>query len=347
MKKTQGSWTTIAMPREYLTDVDQDLTYLRKYHNLPNEKTHINNTCNVPLTTLNIDHKGRVFLCDCDGWLPYSVGHITDFSNLEDVYNASMAKLIIKSVTEQKFTYCSTAACSIEKSSKFKPLSSLTIYLGIDISCNYSCPSCRERIIFDQSSEYLNERKQWADSVINIIKSNPEKRIIVVIGSNGETFVSKVYLHIIKELKNLSHVRFIINTNASSVIDHKDLLDDVFFKKVRQFMVSIDAATKETYEKLRRPGKWENLLENLDYITSFGLPINANFIVQKSNFREILPFVDFCKQYNMTISFTLMTDWGTYHNINEQLVHIPESPYYEEFRHIVSQLPESLAKQIS
>lgn len=151
---------------------------------------------------MNIDHKGRVFLCDCDGWLPYSVGHITDFSKLEDIYNTKNATLIIKSVTEQKFTYCATSTCSIEKTPKLKPLSSLTIYLGIDISCNYSCPSCRERIVFDQSPEYLNERLQWADSIINIIKSNTDKRIIVVIGSNGETFVSKVYLYIIKELKN-------------------------------------------------------------------------------------------------------------------------------------------------
>jgi len=121
----------------------------------------------------------------------------------------------------------------------------------------------------------------------------------------------------------------------------------VFFKKVKQFSVSIDAATKDTYEHLRRPGKWENLLKNLNYINSFDLPVTANFVIQKYNFREMLPFVDFCKQYGMLINFTLMTDWGTYHNVNEQLVHLPESPHYDEFRQIVAALPQSLANQVA
>jgi len=347
MKKTHGNWTTIEMPPGYLDDINQDLKYLRKSHNLPSEKNHITNRCQIPLTTLNIDHKGRVFLCRCDGWLPYSAGHITEFFSLADIHNADTSKLIIKSVNDQKFTYCATTTCRIDKSSNLVDLSTLEIYIGIDISCNYSCPSCRERIIFDQSSEYLDEKKRWADSIIDIIKNETAKSITVIIGSNGETFVSKVYLYIIKELKNLDHVKFVINTNASSVIDHKDLLDDVFFKKVKQFSVSIDAATKDTYEHLRRPGKWENLLKNLNYINSFDLPVTANFVIQKYNFREMLPFVDFCKQYGMLINFTLMTDWGTYHNVNEQLVHLPESPHYDEFRQIVDALPENLANQVA
>ena len=220
------------------------------------------------------------------------------------------------------------------------------MYVGIDISCNYSCPSCRERIIFDQSTEYINQRINWANSIIKLIKSDPSRNIQVIIGSNGEPFVSKIYLHLINELKKLDNIFFVINTNSSSVIDNKNILDESFFKKTTQFSVSIDAAYKSTYEILRRPGKWENLIENLKYIKSFNIPIRANFVVQKSNFTEMSAFVDFCTEYRMEPSFSLMTDWGSYHNFTEQIVHIPESPHYQEFREVLSRLPKNLVKHL-
>ena len=83
MKKTHGNWTTIDQPAGYLDDIDHDLKYHRKNNKLPSDKINISNSCNIPLATINIDHKGRVFLCSCDGWLPFSIGHVTDFSSID------------------------------------------------------------------------------------------------------------------------------------------------------------------------------------------------------------------------------------------------------------------------
>lgn len=55
--------------------------------------------------------------------------------------------------------------------------------------------------------------------------------------------------------------------------------------------VSIDGATKETYESLRRGGKWETICQNMEYlgnakkhgqIQSLGI----HFVMQRNNFRE-------------------------------------------------------------
>lgn len=55
--------------------------------------------------------------------------------------------------------------------------------------------------------------------------------------------------------------------------------------------VSIDGATKETYESLRRGGKWETICQNMEYlgnakkhgqIQSLGI----HFVMQRDNFRE-------------------------------------------------------------
>jgi hypothetical protein len=45
--------------------------------------------------------------------------------------------------------------------------------------------------------------------------------------------------------------------------------------------------------------------------------------------------IDFCKEYLMVPEFSLVQDWGTWHDFKEHCVHLPDSPYYEEFLNII------------
>jgi len=63
---------------------------------------------------------------------------------------------------------------------------------------------------------------------------------------------------------------------------------------VRMAEISIDAATKDTYEnKTRLGGKWEVLMENLEFIRTIDTieTIIFSFVVQQNNFREMEAFV--------------------------------------------------------
>ncbi len=97
-------------------------------------------------------------------------------------------------------------------------------------------------------------------------------------------------------------------------------------EKIVELRVSVDAATKETYEDVRRPGRWEVIRENLRTMgelsragtflrnrfsggvqsvstdllldvenpTSFALA----FVVQRANFREMPAFVRLAEEVN-------------------------------------------------
>lgn len=345
MKPTHGNWTTKDIPIGYEKDIDHDLKYIRQRNKLPKEKNYITNSCDKPLHSINIDHKGRVFLCDCDGWLPFSVGNIDQFNTLDEIYSSAPAKKIIQSVKDKKFTYCATNLCQIEKKSQFSSNSLLSLHIGIDISCNFQCSSCRERIIFNNSSSYLNERYLWTDKIFKIV-STAKKQFKIYLGSNGEPFVSTIYLNLINKLKILPNVSFVIKTNASKIISNLDILDNNFITKVYSWSVSIDAGSQETYEKLRYPGKWENLLDNLLYLKNNSKNISANFTIQKNNFREIIKFIDLCHNFSMHPNFNFLADWGTFHNFEEETVHLPTSPFYDEFKILVNSLPKHLVEKI-
>ena len=64
------------------------------YRSIPRNqdlKLKITNRCNWPSRTLVIDHAGNCFVCQCEAWLPVSVGNITDFDTLEAVWQSPTA----------------------------------------------------------------------------------------------------------------------------------------------------------------------------------------------------------------------------------------------------------------
>jgi len=67
---------------------------------------------------------------------------------------------------------------------------------------------------------------------------------------------------------------------------------------MRQITISVDAGTKETYESIRKGGKWEVLIRNISRLIEEKKKrklnrsvISTNFVVMKSNFRELPLYV--------------------------------------------------------
>jgi MoaA/NifB/PqqE/SkfB family radical SAM enzyme len=84
-------------------------------------------------------------------------------------------------------------------------------------------------------------------------------------------------------------------------------------------MFSIDGATKETYERIRKPGKWDRLTDNVERFLRArrSLPpwrrplVDFNYVVMKSNLAELPDFVDLAAgwdAYSITASIMITVD---------------------------------------
>ena len=133
-------------------------------------------------------------------------------------------------------------------------------------------------------------------------------------------------------------------TNGSYLLKKKDLLIDML-PYLSVLRISFDAATAETYSKVRVGGQWETLLENVQwlcqYIKQHGHQVQliADFVVQQQNYQEIPKFVELANSLGIRqIMFQKMWNWGTWNQeeFDRQNIYNSNHPQYadlvEQFR---------------
>lgn len=310
---------------------DDDLIWIRKSRALPMVKNLVAGHCDLPWSVTNVDSHGRVFVCRCDGWVPFAVGHVTEFNTFEEIFSSPVAQSIQQSISQGTYDYCDTRFCGVEN----HPIHNdhdIYVSVGIDDSCNLQCPSCRPSMRFSNDANFVQVRSDWADQINRWISAAAGKDIKVLIGSNGDPFASEVYRHFMQT--KMSHsVKYDIRTNGLLIKKHLANLPVV--ANLTQLEISIDAASPEVYHDVRRPGRWNSLIENLDHVLelrkTYQFDVLAFFVIQRANLCDVIPFIDLCERYRMRPGFTLLQDWSSWPNFDDHCVQRPEHPMHQQF----------------
>jgi molybdenum cofactor biosynthesis enzyme MoaA len=291
--------------------------YLYKLISMPrgaNSLVPLTNICNIPMYTISVDYLGNCFLCDCDGWLPIPVGQVTDFNSIEEVLSSTTAKILQNDVKNNNFTWCAIDHCGIRSNSRVKQHVSLSI--NIDESCNLQCPSCRRDSIMITSGPEHDYRLQNANIILEwLTKYN--QPIHINMSGNGDPLASTIMRPIIKNFQPKEDQTFTLQTNG--LLIKKQINEGMAIaNSITNFSISVDAGTKEVYEDVRRPGKWDILLENFEYLTSVNKQhlVNLNFVIQNKNYHTIPDFIKLCQHYGFRGYLTQLDDWGTWSQVN-------------------------------
>jgi molybdenum cofactor biosynthesis enzyme MoaA len=292
------------------------VAYDYKLNSLPrgaNYKNKITNSCNRPMKTVTIDMFTNCMLCTCDGWLPKPVGKITDFEKLEDIWTNDIAVELQQNILDKKFTWCAVEHCGIKFASNYETTYKMTF--GIDDSCNLKCPSCRREAIMYNSGPLFEMKIQAVNHAIKLL-AKFDLPIHITLASSGDPLASVIYRPFLHSYIPKPNQTFTLFTNG--LLIKKQLHKTSLLSKITEFKISIDAATKQTYEKVRLGGNWEILIESLNYLKSQNLNhlINFQFIVQEKNFRDITKFIELCNYYDCRGTLTQLDDWGTWVNEN-------------------------------
>lgn len=310
---------------------DDDLIWIRRSRGLPQPKVIAPNRCDRPWKVVNVDCHGRVFVCLCDGWVPWSVGHVMEFESFDEIFGSTTARRIQDSISAGTYDYCDVKYCGVE----VVPVTvdyDYSVSVGIDDSCNLQCPSCRPDMRFSNDPEFVRERSQWADRINHWIQGVPQARVKVLVSSNGDPFASEIYRHFMR-VQWSSGVNYDIRTNGLLIKKHLGTMPIV--DNLQQLEISIDAATADVYHDVRRPGRWSTLIENLDFVeqlrTRREFRVIAFFVIQRANLGDVLPFIDLCERYRMIPGFTLLQDWSSWPDFSQHAVHDPGHPLYPQF----------------
>lgn len=294
--------------------------------------------CPMPFTHLATGHQGEAFACCCPAWVPFAVGNVLDAPSADAVWNSDAAAEIRRSVHDGDFSYCSRTLCSYIAARKLPSKAEVTdpllrryieersvvleevpqmVQLNHDPSCNLACPSCRTEVITAKADEQDVYSEAARRVILPLLRKVDGQSYI---SGGGEAFASKHYRAILAALnrEEFPELYLYLITNGQLTTAERWRQFPDLPEMIDILSVSVDAARAETYERLRRPGKWPTLAENLELMAQMRRSgsirrLQINFVVQAENYREIHEFVELGIRLGVdSIWFQRLTNYGAY-----------------------------------
>jgi len=300
--------------------------------------------------------KETQYLC-CPDWNNVNIA-VSD--NLMENWESDAAKSVREGHLSGNFVGCSPINCpafntllntgkaagSIRPISEYSPerfsqKGPVRIKICSDDACNFRCPTCRTDL-YPNTPEKTERTNKLLDRITEYY--GPTLREIYLSGG-GDPFYSVPIRNFLVNLKKEDFPvmdSVILHTNASLWTEKLWNQMEAIHPHVKDCEISIDAATKDTYEnKTRLGGKWDVLMANLEFIKTIKTirRIMFSFVVQKNNFREMEMFVQMIDRIfkdtpiEKIIQFQKVVQWPSISDerYKEMKIWEPTNPEYNDF----------------
>ncbi|NEW89542.1 radical SAM protein [Rhodopseudomonas sp. WA056] len=290
--------------------------------------------CSYPFSKLYTNQSGETHHC-CLAFSPLRAGSIDD--QIFD-WNSKSSIEFRKSILSGAFTYCDKTSCSfivggslptreeaaiedtriaqiIEQNLvKIEP-HGLELVFEHDASCNLACPSCRSELIAHPkiATEQLDQRFPYLLELLS-----KSKRLSV--SGYGDPFFSRHYRKLLKLVckENSPDLTIDLITNAALLTPQTWASYEHLHSMFGSISVSVDAANRDTYSKVRKLGDFDKLMKNLEFISTLRQRgIFSTFliqcVVQAENFREMEDFVELGQRLAVDgVIFQRLFPYGVY-----------------------------------
>jgi hypothetical protein len=311
--------------------------------------------CPAPFERFDIGPDGQVMVC-CGHWLPTHIGNFMT-QPVQDVLNSPTAKAIRQSVTDGSYKYCNHLECGIMTQDALprrdelqrhprvrKAISELNyevdgikeIMFAFDQTCNLSCPSCRTHVITEKVSQSIEKARTVEEKLLPLLSDLHTLHI----NPAGELFGSKPSRKLLELINDERCPNLHLDIISNGTLFSREEWNKFpgIHNKVRSVRISIDAAHKETFEKLRRLGKYDIFVTNMRFLRELRLAgvirqLKFSFTYQLDNFREMKEFVQFCDDMHADFAIfeRLQNIAFTEEEFRRNAVHFPDHPLHSEF----------------
>jgi sulfatase maturation enzyme AslB (radical SAM superfamily) len=163
---------------------------------------------------------------------------------------------------------------------------------------------CQVKNIHQRNDSIPSHVEKTHENLKNYFNQN----ITVFLTGNGDVLARKDTRSLLQKFntKKYNKVKFQLLTNG--LLFQPRIWETIKHNNFTYANISVDGATKETYEKIRRGGKWEQLLKALN-VFRIALEkgkfssVNLNMTLMRSNFREIPRFIEMARARGFYASF--------------------------------------------
>ena len=282
--------------------------------------------CKTMTNHIDLADKGEIAPC-CTTFLRVRLGKLA-YQDFDEIWGGMLHRILCVSILNRTFSFCNPKLCPAllnkvpalyQETFDECPYEKIknhakVVNIAIDYSCNLYCESCRDVVRIAQE----REKKAIANIADKVIDKILPYTDFIMMAGNGEVFLSKSYEQIWCADVSKKAKYFQILSNGT--LFTRDKWENFIKGRTSRILlcISIDAATKNTYQILRRGGNWAHLIENMRFAGELRKKgqlsyFRLNFVVQKKNYQEIPAFIELGKQFHADrILFTKILNWGTY-----------------------------------
>ena len=229
--------------------------------------------CHKLWSSVFVDIDGQVYICcHCK---PSSIGNIY-IHNIEQIWNSEKLKYYRKLCVEQKLyclRYCSLlkdSECKIDLNNyknlkNFLKESSYPQYIEarITTACNLRCVMC----VSNFQENYLP-----LEILVKHINFNKIKRLIL---QGGEPLLYKEIKHLF-EIASTKEIKIDLLTNGMLINEE---WAQILALHSHMVYISLNAASKETHERINRGSSWEKVIYNIKMLKKFRETYRTNLII--------------------------------------------------------------------
>lgn len=287
--------------------------------------------CRTLFNHAELNQQGLLQCC-C---VPFVIGEMgsVEKNTIDEIWNGIVHKLMCLATNNRTYSFCNPDMCPIfidrksdadfDISREYLKMESRprNLLVNFEDSCNLYCESCRNEIKVAHGKE-LEKNLKYADILIKDVLPYTE---FVTMAGTGEVFVGKGYekMYMSNSMNNVKWIRLLSN----GMLFNKKNWEKISANKIAKFIltVSVDAATKETYEIVRRGGNFDILKKNMEFASMLRKEgklsyFRLNFVVQRKNYKEIPLFVQWGLDLGADeVFFTKILNYGTYSQ--EEFIH--------------------------
>lgn len=209
------------------------------------------------------------------------------------------------------------------------------LVLTDDLVCNLHCWSCRKGPIGrNPKTEAIRERRMLA--IADAFKADVRNLVLL---QSGEVFASPIHMRLLKSMSQETwpQCQITLTTNGTLMAKRWNEIESCH-PLIHGISISVDAATPATYEAVRLGGKWQDVLSGLRLASQLRRDgkiewLQASFVVQGRNVRDVPLFVDLCESLGVDkCIFTRLTRWWqTEEEWNQRNIASPSHPRHAEY----------------
>lgn len=274
--------------------------------------------CHAPFKSMTFFLAGDVMAC----WhnKQYLLGHYPK-NTIHDIWFGEKIKNLRESIKKNNLSlgcnechsnfllqkFHSTGAIRYDNLSVYKSQYPVSMDFQINNICNLECIMCNGEYSVsvrqhrEMEAPYINPYNQ--DFIKQLEPFIPHLREASF--SGGEVFLINQYYDIWEKIHEINPSVTISVTSNGTMLN--DRIKDILGKLKFNITLSIDSVNKETYEKIRRNGVFEETFSNFEFYYNYTRQRNTNFSVRicplRQNWKEIPEIFQYFNNKNIYLYF--------------------------------------------